>query len=188
MSCCYISVSTGDAKTTSRKAVALETVIMWALTNTTVSVAESSLWSKSSKTEVHLLNGQMWSKRGLNSFVLGCKHFWSRSAIFNCSFSPFLQSHSQARNGPSADGLLTSYVQSVCSFTLSIFHFLAAGHSSTPSCTLCHLAHSLCWQPSRRSLIKHAFLHLRSYPWCNHSETRAPRTTLRFVFHGICDF
>lgn len=61
--------------------------------------------------------------------------------------------------------LLTSYMQPACSFTLySNFRFFTAGHSSTPSCTLCHLARSLCWQSSRRSPIKRDFLNLHSYP------------------------
>lgn len=159
--------------------------------STTASIAEYSLCSKGRKTGIELLYGQMRSN--LNSFVLGCKYFWSKSAIFKnrstefCSF--FWKPTTKPEMAHWLIALLTSYMQPVCSFTLySIFHFFTAGHSSTPSRTLCHLAHSLCWQSSRRSPIKHDFLHPCSYPWRNHCEIRAPRTTLRFVFHGICDF
>lgn len=144
-----------------------------------VSIAEHSLWSKSRKTGIDLLYGQMWSRRKLNSFALGCKHFWSNSAILFLFWKPT----TKPETAHWLIALLPSYMQPVCSFTLnSVFHFLTAGHSSTPSCTLCQLARSLCWQSSRRSPIKRDFLHLRSYPWRNHCEIRAPRTTLRFVF------
>lgn len=58
--------------------------------STTASIAEYSLCSKGRKTGIELLYGQMRSN--LNSFVLGCKYFWSKSAIFKnrsgefCSF------------------------------------------------------------------------------------------------------
>lgn len=56
------------------------------------------------------------------------------------------------------------------------------------SCTLCHLARSLCWQPSRRSPIKHDCLHLCSHPWHNRYEIRVARSMPRIVFHSTRDF
>ena len=105
-------------------------------------------------------------------------------------FAPFLKTRTRARNGPLAD-CSAHFLHTTCMFIHTLFHlflFFTAGYTSTPSCTLCHLARSLCWQSSRRSLIKHDFMHLRSYPWRNRCEIRAPRPTLRFVFYGICDF
>lgn len=72
----------------------------------------------------------------------------------------------------------------VHSHFISSFIFLHRLIPRPLSCTLCHLASSLRWQPSRRSPIKHDCLHLWSHPWHNRYEIRAARSTPRIVSHS----